>query len=83
MVTIYVISCLAAKKKYVGMTENIDQRLKDHNSGASKFTSGYGPWVLIYSETAEDFARARVREKYLKSAAGRRFIKKVESSPPA
>jgi len=61
------------------MTQDVAARLKEHNAGKSKFTSGYGPWKLVYSEEYPDRESARKREKYLKSAAGRRFIKKVEN----
>ncbi|MEQ9413564.1 MAG: GIY-YIG nuclease family protein [Cyclobacteriaceae bacterium] len=62
-------------KHYVGMTSNIERRLKEHNAGRSKFTSGFIPWKIVYSEFLATRSEAREREKYLKSAAGRRFIK--------
>ena len=34
------------------------------------------PWTVIYTEEYDSLEEARRREKYLKSAAGRRFIKK-------
>jgi hypothetical protein len=33
--------------------------------------------VIVYTENYETFAEARKRELYFKSAAGRRFIKKI------
>ena len=56
------------------MTQNLERRLKEHNSGKSKFTSSYIPWILVYHEFATSTEHARKREKYLKSAAGKRFI---------
>jgi putative endonuclease len=58
------------------MTEDLERRLKEHNAGKSKFTSGHRPWELIYFEEAETAPEARIREKYLKSAAGKRFLLK-------
>jgi putative endonuclease len=77
-ITVYVLKCETSKKNYTGMTENVEARLKEHNAGKSKFTSGFGPWKIIYAEECPDREAARKREKYLKSAAGRRFIKKME-----
>lgn len=59
------------------MTQNIERRLLEHNSGKSKFTSGHTPWQLVYTEAANDTDQARTREKYLKSAAGKRHIIKI------
>jgi len=61
---------------YVGFTEDLVRRIKEHNSGKSKFTSGHMPWKVIYFESIDDRLEARKREKYLKSAAGKRFISK-------
>ena len=58
------------------MCTNTTLRLKEHNAGKSKFTSGHLPWELIYSEEQTDFTVGRKREKYLKSAAGKRWLKK-------
>ena len=76
MVTVYVLESLVAEKWYVGMTENIRNRLKEHNSGRSKFTSGYKPWRIIYTENVTDFSEGRKREKYLKTFAGKKFVQK-------
>jgi len=75
MWSVYVVKSLSSGKHYVGMTMNVENRIKEHNAGKSKFTSGHRPWKLIYTEN--DFAnsqQARTREKYLKSAAGKKFI---------
>ena len=76
MWTVYVLQSLRSGKYYVGMTTNLDQRLREHNAGRSKFTSGHIPWIVIYTEQVDNSALARKREKYLKSAAGKKFIAK-------
>lgn len=61
---------------YVGMTENLEQRLKTHNSGQVPHTSKHLPWRI---ETAIAFRcrdKAVAFEKYLKSHSGRAFAKK-------
>ena len=81
-VSVYVLKSAASGKHYVGMTTDLPRRLKEHNSGRSKFTSGHIPWVLIYKEDSSDFASGRLREKYLKTAAGKRFIEKALGRSP-
>jgi len=77
MWSVYVLKSLSSGKQYVGMAKDVDNRVKEHNAGKSKFTSGHRPWMLIYFEDGfQSSVDARVREKYLKSAAGKRFIAK-------
>jgi putative endonuclease len=76
-VFVYVLESLKDGIHYVGMSENTEIRLKQHNQGKTKFTKGHIPWVLVHQEEYLNFMEARKREKYLKSAAGRRWIKKM------
>ena len=75
MVYIYVLKSIKTGIHYVGMTKNLENRLKEHNAGKTKFTKGHIPWELVYSETSTDFAEGREREKYLKSSAGKKWLK--------
>lgn len=63
------------KKLYKGMTGNLKQRLRDHNRGHTKTTSKLKNLKLVYTEEFPDRESARKREIYLKTAAGRRFLK--------
>jgi putative endonuclease len=76
MVTVYLLQSELDGTNYVGMTENLLRRIEEHNQGKSKFTAGHRPWKLVYSETAPDFSSGRVKEKYFKSAAGKKYIQK-------
>ncbi len=57
------------------MAKDAVRRLHDHNAGKNRFTKGHLPWKIIYTEQHPDWAAARVREKYLKTAAGKRWLK--------
>ncbi|MEK9206995.1 MAG: GIY-YIG nuclease family protein, partial [Patescibacteria group bacterium] len=61
---------------YVGHTNDIKRRLRDHNSGKTVFSKRYAPWSIIYQEQFETLIDSVKREKYLKSATGRRWIKR-------
>ena len=73
---VYILESESDHIFYCGMSMNVNQRLHQHNSGKSQFTKGHIPWKLIYFEEVGDRSAARNREKYFKSAAGKRFINK-------
>lgn len=64
-------------KFYKGVTNDLGRRLLEHRAGKIKTTSKMGNFEVAYTEQYEYFAEARKRELYFKSAAGRRFLKKV------
>jgi predicted GIY-YIG superfamily endonuclease len=77
MFFVYFIESLSSKnKKYIGFTSNLDQRLKTHNSGGSKYTVKDRPWKLVMSLSFESEEKALLFEKYLKTGSGRAFAKK-------
>ena len=76
MFTVYVLKD-GVGKFYKGLTNNIERRLKEHKNGHTITTSRMPNLEVVYTETFEDFKTARKRELYLKSAAGRRFLKRV------
>jgi predicted GIY-YIG superfamily endonuclease len=61
---------------YVGFTEDLAQRLKEHNDGKLPNTARFRPWHIKSAHAFADKAQALAFEKYLKSASGRSFAKK-------
>jgi putative endonuclease len=61
---------------YIGLTRNLESRIREHNAGKTKSTKYYIPWSLFYSEEFDTRLKARLREKKLKSGVGREFLKK-------
>ncbi|MBI1768391.1 MAG: GIY-YIG nuclease family protein [Bacteroidetes bacterium] len=59
--------------RYVGMTQNLEHRLSEHNSGKCKFTSDHIPWKIIYSELFANALSARDREKYFKNGCRKKI----------
>jgi putative endonuclease len=74
---VYILASeLDKDRHYTGLTQNLELRLKEHNSGQVKHTSKFRPW---YIETAVAFRcreKAAEFEKYLKSHSGRAFASK-------
>ena len=80
MYFVYVLKSEKDGRLYKGFTDNIDRRLKEHNSGKTKSTKPYKPWKLVYFEECSDKENARKRELFLKSGIGRNFLKNKLSS---
>ncbi len=74
--SVYLIQSELNQSYYVGMAIDVHLRLKEHNAGKSKYTKAFMPWRLIYFEEIGDASEARKREKYLKSTAGKNFLRK-------
>jgi len=74
MFFVYVIRSVTRPYRYVGITENVDRRLDEHEKGKSKSTRGRGPFELIHTESFETRDEARAREKFLKSGVGRKWL---------
>ena len=72
---VYVLRSESDGGFYIGYSSNLRIRLWQHQDGRSRATSYRGPWRLIYYEAYLHQADALGREKYLKSGAGRRFLK--------
>lgn len=72
---VYVIQSLRDKKFYTGWTNNLVNRIKKHNKGLVISTKYRRPFRLIYYEACLNKDDAIKREKYLKSAWGKRYLK--------
>jgi putative endonuclease len=77
---VYALHSKFHQRIYVGMTSNIERRIKEHNSGQCRSTKPYLPWLLIFTEECEDRIRAREREKYWKSGTGKEQLKKLSKN---
>lgn len=70
----YILKSKKDGKFYIGFTQDLRKRFKEHNDGKSTYTKGRGPYELIYYEACLDKEDARSRELYLKSGRGRCYI---------
>ena len=72
---VYVLRSAKDGQFYVGLTRDLRGRLAAHNSGQVPSTKNRVPLELIYWEGCLNESDAAQREKYLKSAWGKRYIK--------
>jgi putative endonuclease len=73
--TVYILFSLTHRKHYTGFTSDLAQRLVSHNELGKDFTSKCRPWKLIYTKQFDSKAAALAYEKWLKTGAGRDFVK--------
>jgi len=63
---VYILHC-SDKSFYIGYTDDLDARVKKHNSGkAAKYTSGRRPVKLVYCEEHASKSSAMSRESKIK-----------------
>jgi putative endonuclease len=72
---VYVLRSLRDGMFYVGFTKNLANRIESHNKGLIPSTKQRRPLQLVYWEGCLNQADATLREKYLKTAWGKRYIK--------
>lgn len=74
---VYILKSIKSPNQtYIGFTSNIKQRLNEHNSGKSIYTSKHKPWELISFIGFKDRNKAKKFEQYLKEGSGHAFFKK-------
>jgi putative endonuclease len=66
-------------KLYIGQTDDLERRCRQHNDPAHTLTRTTkrfrGPWKLVYSEELSSRSTAIIRERALKSGQGRAWLK--------
>ena len=77
MKCVYLIESLAVQnQRYIGITRDLETRLRAHNAGESPHTSKYRPWRLVMHLCFQNEQGAVEFERYLKSGSGYAFAKK-------
>ena len=73
----YVYLLLSDKdgKFYTGSTDDLKRRIAEHEAGYVKSTVRRKPLKLIYYEACLNEADAGVRERYLKSGTGKKYLR--------
>jgi len=71
----YILISEKDDKFYVGYTDNLKRRIKQHNDGDVESTKYRRPLKLIYYEVCLNQKDAIHREKYLKTTYGKRYIR--------
>ena len=72
---VYILLSKKDGKRYVGSTNNLKRRMKQHAEGKVVSTRNRRPLILIYKEVFEDKSEALQREKYFKTHKGYNELK--------
>jgi putative endonuclease len=74
---VYFVYILQSDKDggyYVGSTNNLEDRIKRHNQGRTKYTKPKRPWKLVYHEEYDERSSAVKRESEIKKQKKRAYI---------
>jgi putative endonuclease len=71
---VYILYSKKLDGYYVGQTNNIERRLKVHNTGGKKYTSRGIPWILVKSYKCNSRSEAVRLEMKIKKRGIKRFI---------
>ena len=84
MYKVYILQSLKDLKTYTGYTQDINLRLKEHNSGKVKATFRRRPLKVLHIENVDNLEEAKRKKKYWKTGGGRRRLAKYFKSgfPP-
>lgn len=83
MFFVYLLQHTATQELYIGYTNNIKRRIKEHNQSGKKFTTRLeGEWTLIYCEVYRTQTDAVEREQKLKhhGSGKHELYKRVKNS---
>jgi putative endonuclease len=74
---VYAIKSFKRNYIYVGLTNNPQRRIEEHNRGKERTTRSYAPFRTLLVERFISRPEARKREKYLKTGIGRKYLKSI------
>ena len=83
MYFVYILFSTKTNKYYIGSTDNLEARLRHHNSGSTPSTKSGAPyWEIKFVETLPDKSSALQREIDIKRKKSRQYIEWLISSIP-
>jgi putative endonuclease len=75
MFYVYVLRSDKSGRLYTGYTSDLRKRLFEHKENKSPHTKNKGPYELLYYEACRNLSDAKMREIYLKTGIGKRYLK--------
>ena len=74
MFVVYALGSENRRYIYVGLTENLERRLNEHNSGKNRTTKPYRPFRVLFTKSFDTRTEARREEIRLKGGSGKEFL---------
>ena len=78
MYTLYVLRSREGHR-YIGITEDLEKRLFQHNNKLAGWTRRGTQWQVVYTEEFATLSEAVRRERWMKTGVGREFLKTITS----
>ncbi|MBI4119987.1 MAG: GIY-YIG nuclease family protein [Parcubacteria group bacterium] len=75
MYFVYVLKSLKNGDVYVGSTDNVNKRLRQHNYGKVRSTKFYRPWKLLEYREFQTRSEAVRYERFLKTSQQKEMLK--------
>lgn len=73
----YVVYSPSAGQFFYGYCEDTEKVTEMHNANQIDMTRGKGPWVLMFSESFDNKARALRQSRFYRTVKGQRLLKKI------
>jgi putative endonuclease len=79
----YILYSEKLKRFYTGTTDNLEQRIIEHNSGSysNSYTTKGIPWILFLKIECSSSQQAYNLEKFIKQMKSVPFIKRLKDDP--
>jgi len=77
---VYILYSQLRDRYYIGYSSNPEERVVEHNMGATISTRTGRPWRLVYTEEFENKSAAIKREITLKRMKSRKYIENLINS---
>ncbi|MDP4263118.1 MAG: GIY-YIG nuclease family protein [Bacteroidota bacterium] len=74
MFYVYSIHSLPKNYTFAGLTDNVERKFLEHQSGRNKTTRPYRPFKIIYAEECSTRQEAQERERYLKPGVRKEYL---------
>ena len=74
MFIVYILQSEKTKKYYIGSSQDLKNRLNEHNSGETKSIKSGIPWNIVHFEEFNTRSEAIKKEKQIKSRGAERYL---------
>ena len=75
--SVYILYSQSKDRYYTGYSQNPEERLLEHNAGATPSTRPGIPWIMVYKEECMDKTAVIRRENSIKKMKSRKYIEKL------
>ncbi|MDH3252702.1 MAG: GIY-YIG nuclease family protein [Ignavibacteria bacterium] len=81
MYTVYILRSVKTGRYYCGSTQDMGNRLREHNAGENVSTRHGVPRECLHTEEFDDRKEAVTREKEIKSRGMARYLTDHQQNP--